>query len=121
MRKPKHNRGLRLFGIPKAQELCKIFHPYNLSLWQQLERKELTLDGLLEKRFNTLFDMLGIRADGHAFEDYFHKGLASAAVAVDGAKICWNIFQANTTYTSQATHLFHNKKIDSQKPISTGI
>lgn len=74
------------FGIPKAQELCKIFHPYNLSLWQQLERKELTLDGLLEKRFNTLFDMLGIRADGHAFEDYFHKGLASAAVAVDGAK-----------------------------------
>ena len=74
------------FGIPKAQELCKIFHPYNLSLWQQLERKELTLDELLEKRFNTLFDMLGIRADGHAFEDYFHKGLASAAVAVDGAK-----------------------------------
>lgn len=109
------------FGIPKAQELCKIFHPYNLSLWQQLERKELTLDGLLEKRFNTLFDMLGIRADGHAFEDYFHKGLASAAVAVDGAKDLLEYLSSKYDLYVASNAPLSQQKIDSQKPISTGI
>ena len=27
-----------LFGIERSKELCEKFHPYNLSLWQQLER-----------------------------------------------------------------------------------
>lgn len=75
-----------LFGIENPTELCKKFHPYNLSLWQQLERGELTIDELLEKRFNTLFETLGINADGVAFEKSFHDGLATSAVAVDGAK-----------------------------------
>lgn len=75
-----------LFGIENPQRLCERFHPYNLSLWQQLERKELTLDELLEKRFATLFKSLGIDADGIAFEKAFHDGLAVSAVAVDGAK-----------------------------------
>lgn len=74
------------FGIDKANELCSIFHPFNLSLWQQLERGELTMDELLEKRFNTLFEKLGIQADGIAFEKSFHAGLANSAVPVDGAK-----------------------------------
>ncbi len=74
------------FGINKADELCKIFHPYNLSLWQQLERGELTMEQLLAKRFNTLFGMVGVTADGVAFEQSFHEYLAQSAVPVDNAE-----------------------------------
>ena len=74
------------FGIDKANEICEIFHPFNLSLWQQLERGELTMEKLLETRFNSLFERVGVKADGIAFETAFHEGLAESAVAVDGAK-----------------------------------
>ena len=74
------------FGIDKTNEICEIFHPFNLSLWQQLERGELTMEKLLETRFNSLFERVGVKADGIAFETAFHEGLAESAVAVDGAK-----------------------------------
>lgn len=73
------------FDIQNCDELCMAFHPFNLSLWQALERKEITLDELLATRFNTLFGMLGIQADGIEFEKLFHDGLANCAVPVDGA------------------------------------
>ena len=74
------------FCIDKATEICEIFHPFNLSLWQQLERGELTMEKLLETRFNSLFERVGVKADGIAFETAFHDGLAKCAVAVNGAK-----------------------------------
>lgn len=44
------------------------------------------MEKLLETRFNSLFERVGVKADGIAFETAFHEGLAESAVAVDGAK-----------------------------------
>ena len=61
------------------------FNHINDPLWEQIERGELTREELFAKRWNLVFNALGITGDGPAFEKRFHDILLSAAVPVDGA------------------------------------
>ncbi len=74
------------FGVEYSQKLLDTFHPINLELWKQLERKEITKDELFKVRFAKVFQTLGIEADGEAFEHEFHKNLFNSAEKIDGAE-----------------------------------
>lgn len=74
------------FGVPYTTTLVDTFHPINLDLWHRLEKKEVTKEKLFDTRFQIVFDKLGIKADGIAFETAFRENFHESAILVDGAK-----------------------------------
>ena len=72
-------------GIIYKKEYIKTFIEQNDLLWEKIERGELTREGLHKIRFNTIFKVLGITADGIKAETEFRKALFNIAVPVDGA------------------------------------
>ena len=79
-------QGFEELGLPFEDWMYfDTFNHINDPLWEQIERGELTREELFAKRWNLVFDALGITGDGPAFEKRFHDILLSAAVPVDGA------------------------------------
>ena len=79
-------QGFEELGFPFEDRMYfDTFNRINDPLWEQIERGELTREELFAKRWNLVFDALGITGDGPAFEKRFHDILLSAAVPVDGA------------------------------------
>lgn len=74
------------FGVPYTTTLVDTFHPINLDLWHRLEKKEVTKERLFDTRFQIVFDKLGIKADGIAFETAFRENFHESAILVDGAR-----------------------------------
>lgn len=74
------------FGVPYTPTLVDTFHPINLDLWHRLEKKEVTKEKLFDTRFQIVFDKLGIKADGIAFETAFRENFHESAILVDGAR-----------------------------------
>lgn len=74
------------FGVPYTATLVDTFHPINLDLWHRLEKKEVTKEKLFDTRFQIVFDKLGIKADGIAFETAFRENFHESAILVDGAR-----------------------------------
>ncbi len=74
------------FGVPYTTMLVDTFHPINLDLWHRLEKKEVTKEKLFDTRFQIVFDKLGIKADGIAFETAFRENFHESAILVDGAR-----------------------------------
>ena len=74
------------FGVPYTTTLVDTFHPINLDLWHRLEKKEVTKEKLFDTRFQIVFDKLGIKADGIAFETAFRENFHETAILVDGAR-----------------------------------
>lgn len=74
------------FGVPYTTTLVGTFHPINLDLWHRLEKKEVTKEKLFDTRFQIVFDKLGIKADGIAFETAFRENFHESAILVDGAR-----------------------------------
>lgn len=74
------------FGVPYTTTLVDTFHPINLDLWHRLEKKEVTKEKLFDTRFQIVFDRLGIKADGIAFETAFRENFHESAILVDGAR-----------------------------------
>lgn len=74
------------FGVPYTTTLVDTFHPINLDLWHKLEKKEVTKEKLFDTRFQIVFDKLGIKADGIAFETAFRENFHESAILVDGAR-----------------------------------
>lgn len=72
-------------GLDFNEHYFNTFIEQNDLLWQKIERGELTREGLHKIRFNTIFKVLGINADGEKAETEFRKALFNVAVPVDGA------------------------------------
>lgn len=72
-------------GWTCTDDTLAVFHRINNGLWAQLERGEITKEQLYDRRWELIFEVLGIDADGHAFEQRFLEQLAVEAVPVDGA------------------------------------
>ena len=73
-------------GYELPEDLMDHFEPINNGLWEAIERKELTIAGLREVRWNRIFEAVGFEGNGPLFEDTFRKYLNRAAVPVEGAK-----------------------------------
>lgn len=78
--------GFEKFGIGTyEEEMFSVFNQINTGLWESLERGEIDFEELKKKRWNLIFEGLGISADGEAFEKYFRECLFDNAIPEKGA------------------------------------
>jgi len=78
--------GFRKFEIGIYEdEMFNIFNQINTGLWHALEKGEMDFGQLQKKRWNMIFERLGIKADGAAFETYFRACLFESAIPENGA------------------------------------
>lgn len=78
--------GFEKFGLPEyREEMFPVFTRINNSLWEAIEKQELTFDELQRIRWNRIFEALHMEADGIAFEGYFRDCLYESAIPVPGA------------------------------------
>ncbi len=73
------------FGITFTAEFLPTFIRINDGLWAKIERGELTVEGLHEMRWNTVFAVLGVNFDGKIFEKAFLSALFDTAIPIEGA------------------------------------
>lgn len=107
------------FGVPYTTTLVDTFHPINLDLWHKLERKEVTKEKLFDTRFQIVFDKLGIKADGIAFESAFRENFHESAILVDGAREVmeylhskYNVYAASNASMHQQTNRMKKAGLD---------
>ena len=78
--------GFEKFEIATYEaEMFSVFNQINTGLWESIEKGEIDFKELQKKRWNMIFERLGISADGEAFEKYFRKCLFESAIPEDGA------------------------------------
>lgn len=107
------------FGVPYTTTLVDTFHPINLDLWHRLEKKEVTKEKLFDTRFQIVFDKLGIKADGIAFETAFRENFHESAIHVDGARDLleylrskYKVYVASNASMHQQTNRMKKAKLD---------
>ena len=74
-----------IMGINLPDDFLNLFHRINNSLWEKMERGEITNQEIYDTRFNLIFREAHISADGHIFEKEFKNGLHESHIPVDGA------------------------------------
>lgn len=77
--------GFARIGEEYNENVHRVFTEINDSLWDKIERGELTRERLHEIRWGLVFDKLNLKQDGRAFEQYFLDGLTKSHEPVDGA------------------------------------
>ena len=79
-------KGFEKFEIGIYEDsMFDIFSQVNTGLWHAIENGEMNFEELKKKRWNMIFERLGISADGEAFEKYFRDCLFESAIPIDGA------------------------------------
>ena len=74
------------FSLEYREEMFNVFYKKNKELWEAVEKGTLTVPELYEIRWNEIFSLLGIEADGVAVEKVFHKGIEEGYEKMDGAE-----------------------------------
>ena len=77
--------GLIERGIEYKDEMLEVFHRINNVFWRDLEQGKITFEDILEKRWATVFEALGIDLNGPEFETYFRKRLHESAIPMEGS------------------------------------
>lgn len=77
--------GLTENGIEYKPEMLETFHRINNGFWRDLEQGKITFEELLERRWATVFEALGIELNGPEFEKYFRARLHESAVPMAGS------------------------------------
>lgn len=72
-------------GIILPQNIDKIFHEVNDSLWREIEKGKLTREKLHEIRWEIIFNKLNVNYNPQHFEKDFVYSLRFVAIPVDGA------------------------------------
>ena len=102
--------GFAEWGLPFGDSTYRTFTRINDGLWHMIERGELTTQQLFAFRWNRIFDALGIRADGAAFEQRFLDLLYETAIPVDGAaEICR--YLKDKYILCAASNAFHDQQL----------
>lgn len=73
-------------GVSPAKEVLARYHEINDSLWKALERGEITRERLLVKRFELLFDELGVKTDVAGVSAEYFSELSACGHLLDGAE-----------------------------------
>lgn len=77
--------GLIENGIEYKPEMLDTFRRINNGFWRDLEQGGITFEELLERRWATVFEALGIDLDGPGFEKYFRSRLHESAIPMEGS------------------------------------
>ena len=79
--------GFADFGLGSYSEtVYETFTRINNRFWKELEVGKIVLEDIRRDRFNTIFEALGVKGDGPAFETYFRERLDASAIPVEGAE-----------------------------------
>jgi YjjG family noncanonical pyrimidine nucleotidase len=79
-------KGFKEFGLcDYKDEMYNVFNQINTNLWHKIENGEIDLEELKKKRWNMIFEQLGIDGNGEDFEKYFRNNLFESAIPVDGS------------------------------------
>ena len=90
--------GFEKFGLGAYEDgMFDVFNRINCGLWQLIEKGELSLSELEKKRWNMIFECLGISGDGVAFENYFRGCLFESAIPEKGATELLEYLQSRYT------------------------
>lgn len=74
------------FGIEPTEHVLNRYHLINKSCWEKLERGELTRDQVLVRRYELLFEELGMACDAAAVTELYTKNLAIGHYFIPGAE-----------------------------------
>ena len=74
------------FGIDPTDETVALYSRINRSCWAKLETGEYTRDEVLHRRFDMLFETLGVTGDSHETQRMYEHRLSLGAYMLDGAK-----------------------------------
>lgn len=100
------------FGLPCTDEILRLYHQINLMYWEMLSRKEIERDELLIKRFETLFEKVGIKADPVATENHYRTNLGNGCQVMAGAmEVCRELRKNYRLYiiTNGVARTQHNR------------
>ncbi len=82
-------KALVSFGLPSDDKVISLYHEINIMYWDMLAHNQITRDALLTRRFDTLFERLGVKADSQAVENRYRGNLDSGFQLVSGAlEVC---------------------------------
>ncbi len=78
--------GFEKFGFKKYEEwMYDEFCIINHGFWRAYEKGEVSYEDILNNRWNSVFEKLGIVGDGVAFEKFFKGTLFDNAILINGA------------------------------------
>lgn len=73
------------WNLKYSENVFPVFREVNDMLWQKIETGEIDKPRLYRLRWKTIFERLGIDADGFKFEQEFRKEFSESKEAVSGA------------------------------------
>ena len=77
---------LKEIGINPSEENIALYSKINRSCWAKLETGEYTREEVLHRRFDILFDTLGVNGDSHETQKLYEYRLSLGAYYLDGAE-----------------------------------
>ncbi len=84
---------MALHGIDPTEENVRLYSGINDSLWKMLERREIEKKVLLYRRFELLFEALGMTGDAKAMAKDYMFALSTKGYLIDGAEnMCRSLF-----------------------------
>lgn len=128
--------GFSKWNIEYNELVFPVFIEVNDSLWRKIETGEMDKKTLYRLRWKTIFERLGIHADGPAFEQDFRTIFSDSKEPVDGAYEILDYLSgkytvsvaSNASYQQQLkrlmnadmlkyfTHIFNSEQIGYPKP-----
>ena len=77
---------LRTMGVEPTEQVVKRYSEINDGLWKQLEKGEVTREEVLVRRFEILYEEIGIDRSGPKTKELYEKVLSTSHFFVDGAE-----------------------------------
>lgn len=78
---------LKELKLPYNEEIITAYHHFNISVWEEFERGELTQNQLIKKRFQLLLDYLGNKTyDGGSVNSLYSEMLSKQHHYISGAE-----------------------------------
>ena len=78
-------RAMRMRGIDRTEERYPRYTIYNRSLWERMERGEISREELIATRYSRFFELEGITESSEGFEDIYRANLSDEHQMMDGA------------------------------------
>ena len=80
------SKTLLCFGADPCDEIVARYSEYNKLQWEALERGEITREQVLTRRFELLFDYLGIEVDPWQVQALYERNLSMEHIFMKGAE-----------------------------------
>ena len=115
------SRTLEHFRVAPAPAVLDRYHELNRRQWELLEEGKLTRPQVLVRRFQLLFDELGVRADPEAVCQRYEEQLAQATSSCPAPWSCWRPCTPSTTCIWPPTAPPRSRTAASKARASPGI